>query len=252
VDARGWLYVPKGYCGQPWLAVSKDEGLTWTRTQVSGLGMAVDEAGTVDHEAGIGVDSKGNLYYAWVARDRLPYLAVSTDGGATWGDPEMIGIPGVKEADLPAIIVGGVGKIAFVAMESRTSPGPPWVECTDASCPAVGKKAPNYANVTWDGVMTVSWDALDANATFYSAAVNVPSDPLIRGRCGPLRCQEAYDYLDVRIGPDGTPWASLVDGCTKDCASNPTGKDNDNRGVAGRLWGGASLWDADDPNGPFP
>jgi len=252
VDAHGWLYVPKGYCGQPWLAISKDEGTTWTRVQVADNGMGVDEAGTVDHEAGVGVDPAGNIYYFWVAHDRLPYLAVSRDGGATWGEPRMVGIPGVKEAALPELAVGGVGKVALVSMQSRNSRGAPFVECADASCAVQGKSVPGYGNVTWDGVMTVSWDALDANATFWSANVNPAQDPLVRGRCGPLRCQEEYDYLDVRIGPDGTPWASLVDGCTKECSGNPTGTDNDDRGVVGRLWGAPSLWDASDPNGPYP
>ncbi|HVM44318.1 MAG TPA: sialidase family protein, partial [Candidatus Thermoplasmatota archaeon] len=45
VDAQGRVYLPKGWCGQPWLAWSDDEGLTWTRAQVAGLGMAAGADG---------------------------------------------------------------------------------------------------------------------------------------------------------------------------------------------------------------
>jgi len=252
VDWRGWLFVPKGYCGEPWLAISKDEGTTWKRVQVSELGMPIDNAGFKGHEAGIGIDPAGNLYYAWVAHDRLPYLAVSRDGGITWDKPRMIGLPGAREAALGELAVGGVGKLAFVSMESRDSEG--WVECVSQrrDCLVQPMADRPYRNVTWDGVMTVTWNALDPNATFWSANLNPVGDPLVRGACGPLRCQEAFDYLDVRIGPDGTPWASLVDGCTGSCAKPGATTDNDNRGIAGRFWGGASLWDTQDPNGPYP
>lgn len=250
VDHRGWLYVPRGYCGQPWLAVSKDEGLSWSRMQVADLGLPTDENGTEEHEGDIGVDAEGNLYYAWVAKDRLPYLVTSSDDGATWTAPRMIGLPGVVEASLPQLAVGGVGKLAFVSMQSQDSPGPPWPECGIPLCP-VGTTAPSYANVTWNGVLTLSWDALDADATFWSATLDPPGDPLLRGRCGPMRCGAVYEFLDVRIGPDGTPWAALVDACPPGCTVSPTGS-GDGQGVVGRLWAGASLWDDEDPNGPYP
>ncbi|HUR62443.1 MAG TPA: sialidase family protein [Candidatus Thermoplasmatota archaeon] len=254
VDARGWLYMPRGYCGQPWLAVSKDEAATWTRMQVADLGMLFDETGLEDHEGDVGVDPAGNLYYTWVARDRLPYLVTSGDGGATWSAPRMIGMPGVVEAALPQLAVGGVGKIAFVSMQSQDSPGPPWPVCDlPPQCPVPGP-ARGYGSVSWNGVLTVSWDALGENATFWSAALDPPGDPLVRGHCGPLRCSAVYDFLDVRIGPDGTAWASLVDACPPGCTLSPQGEgvSGQGQGVVGRFWAGASLWDASDPNGPYP
>ncbi|MGH2753915.1 MAG: hypothetical protein ACRDLB_05720, partial [Actinomycetota bacterium] len=35
VGDDGTVFLPKGHCGQPWLAISKDEGQTWTRVQVA-------------------------------------------------------------------------------------------------------------------------------------------------------------------------------------------------------------------------
>jgi hypothetical protein len=237
VDFRGWVYLPKGHCGQPWLAISKDEGLTWTRVQVSDLGMPFD--GSIwDHEAGVAVDPAGNIYYGWVAGDRLPYLTVSRDNGTTWSKAVMVGAPGLKESSIGELIVGGVGKLAMAYMGSMNSPGTPWTG--------------NYHNATWNGYLMMSADALDANATFYTASINDPGDPLVRGTCGVIRCQEVLDFLDVRIAPDGTPWASYVDACQKSCVGDEAGTDDAQAGIVGRLWGGASLWDAGDPNGPYP
>src|SRR3712207_8600404 len=58
------------------------------------------------HEAGVVTDDKGNVFYTWIAADRLPYLAVSRDGGESWSKPLMIGAPGVNESNLPGIAVG--------------------------------------------------------------------------------------------------------------------------------------------------
>jgi hypothetical protein len=233
VGPDGTVYLPKGHCGDPWLAISKDEGMTWTRVRIATNGVA-------HHEAGVVADAKGNVYYLWVARDRLPYLAVSKDGGETWSDPMMIGSPGVKESNLPGIDIGGTGKIAIVYMGSENSPGKPFPrqpECTAIqACPA----PKGYDNVTWNGYMTITTTALDKNPVFYSATVNDPKDPLIRQNCGPGRCRAAYDFIDIIVDRDGSVWGAFVDGCISICSTtgpNNTGED----GVVGRLIGGPSL-----------
>ncbi|MCA1708179.1 MAG: glycoside hydrolase, partial [Actinobacteria bacterium] len=107
VGDDGTIYLPRGWCRQPWLAISHDEGLTWERVQVADSVMPYDEqAALEEHEAAVAVDKDGNLYYAWNGRDRLFYLATSTDGGKTWSKPMMIAAPGLKETWGPAIDVG--------------------------------------------------------------------------------------------------------------------------------------------------
>lgn len=221
VGRDGTVYLPKGYCGQPWLAISKDEGTTWTRVQVA-------DNGTPTHEAGVAVDKTGNIYYTWIGANRLPYLAVSTDGGERWSKPLMVGPPGLKEASLPGIAVGDVGKVALIYMGSTNSPGPPF-------------ESGDYADVTWNGYMTMTVDALERDPVFYTANVNPRNDPLIGGQCGPFRCQAAFDFLDIVIAPDGTPWAAFVDGCLED-GCNLSGRFlRLGEGVAGRLVGGPPL-----------
>ncbi len=221
VDTRGFVYLPKGECGQPWLAISRDQGNTWERVQVA-------RNGTPTHEASIAVDPAGNIYYTWIGGDRLPYLAVSRNDGKKWSAPIMIAAPGVNEASLPSVAAGANGKVALLYMGTTNSPGEPW-------------RVNGYKDTTWNGYLTITDDALAARPVFYSAPVNNPKDPLIGGECGPFRCQAAFDFLDVVIARDGTPWASFVDGCFKDACDHSGAFLRLGEAVVGRLVGGPKL-----------
>ncbi len=228
-DRTGTIYLPRGWCGQPWLAISDDEGLTWTRVQVADNGMPVDEFGFQEHEAGVALDKAGAIYYVWTGSDRLPYLAISRDGGSTWSDPMMIGPPGIKEAWGPGIDVGADGKIAITYLGSTNAPGG---ETPDGT-------GPEYRDVTWNAYITITTNATARDPVFYTGQLTASGDPIIRGDCTILRCQQEFDFIDVVIGPDGTPWSSFVDGCSPppvpDCSSLP------GQGGIGHLRGGPSL-----------
>ena len=235
VGQDGTVYLPKGHCGQPWLAISKDEGKTWSRVQVA-------SNGTSTHEAGVAADSKGNIYYAWTARNRLPYLVVSKNGGKTWSKPLMIGAPGLKEANLPGLDVGAPGKVAVVYMGSENSPFRPGREEGGDECTAIGSCPGDdaYKKTTWNGYMMVTPNALDKNPTLFTGTVNDKRDPLIRDTCGPGRCRAVYDFIDIVIGPDGSAWGAFVDGCIAICSS--TGPSNlGSEAIVGHLAGGPKL-----------
>lgn len=217
VDGRGTVYLPRVWCGEPYVAISHDEGFTWDQVKVT------DMAG-VAHEAGVVADAQGNIYYVWIADDRLPYLTISRDAGKTWGEPMMIGPPGLKRASLAAIDIGATGKIATVYMGS-TSPG---------------KKQEKW---TWNGYITMTANALATRPTFYTSSVNTPKDPFTIQSCGTTRCATLGDFFDVTIAPDGTPWAAFVDGCKapKDCITEFENIGVRGEAVVGRLVGGPSL-----------
>ena len=217
----GTVLLPKGHCGQPWLAISKDEGQTWKRVQVA-------NNGTADHEADAVMDKKGNIYYVYVGRDRLPYLVVSKNEGKTWSKPIMVGAPGLREANLPAMDLGAEGKIAFVYMGSENSPFRPNQDSD-----------PDYRKTTWNGYMTVTANALDKNPLFYTGTVNNKKDPLIRNDCGPGRCRAVFDFIDVVVGPDGTAWGAFVDGCISICVQTEANMGSE--AVVGHLAGGPKL-----------
>lgn len=249
VGPDGTVYVPAGWCGQPWLAISHDEGQTWTRVQVARSGMPYTSFGLREHEAGVGADRQGRIYYTWVAHDRLPYLAVSRDGGRTWARPMMIAAPGVREATLPGIDVTPSGAVAIDYMASTNSPGPPYEQpeaCLDvARCGEEGERffdgsvPARYSRATWNAYLTVAARPIARNPTFASQSLNNPKDPLVRGDCGPIRCREEFDFLDVEFGPDGSVWAPYIDGCVRQCisaiASGGKSPDNAHEGWVGRL-----------------
>jgi hypothetical protein len=211
VDRRGTVYLPRGWCEQPWVAISDDGGLTWERVQVADNGMAASDSGPPDevpqpsHEAAVVADHKGNVYYSWIAADLLPYLAVSTDEGRTWSEPIRVSPPGVTQTSLPAIAIaphGPGGKVALGYMGSTNAPGPPY-QVDEAS----------YEGATWNGYLTVSTNVLEREPRFRTATINDPERPLVTGKCGTLRCGAQYEFIDVQVGPDGTPWMAVIDGC---------------------------------------
>jgi hypothetical protein len=176
-----------------------------------------------NHEAGVVVDPQGNIHYTWVAHDRQLYLSTSRDGGNTWSKPVTIGPPGARQAWNPAIDINRDGRIALVYMASTNAPGPPFTD---------GPEDPaRYKDVTFNGYITVTDDAGAADPTFYTASVNAPADPLVKGQCPQVRCAQEFDFIDVVVAEDGTPWAVLADGCTAEkCISQGVGA-----GVVARL-----------------
>jgi len=217
VGPDGTVLVPRGYCGQPWLAISHDEGLSWTTVQVASNGMNLSLYNVYDHEAGVAQDAAGNIYYTWVAHNRMPYLAVSRDRGKTWSAPLSIAPPGVREASLPSIAIDSHGALAFGYMGSTNSPGAPFPG--EASCSPFVFLAqncpdpPQYKSVTWNAYIAKTTNPLVAHPTLVTATVNDPAKPFIRGTCGPIRCKAVYDFIDVEIAPDGSVWGAYIDGC---------------------------------------
>lgn len=223
----GTLLLPRGYCGQPWLAISRNEGMTWKRIQVANNGIA-------HHEASVGSDREGNIYYAWVAADRLPYLAISRDGGETWSRPLRLAAPGMTETNLPSLVTGSPGRVAIAYMGSADSPfavGQPASECS-STCTT---ESEDYAGVTWHAYVTVVKDALGTRPRRRVIQMNPADDPLKRGRCGPGRCGAVMDFIDIQIDERGQPWVALVDACTGSCVQNFY--DEGNEGLVGTLEG---------------
>ena len=178
VDSHGTVYDPRGWCGQPYLAISHDEGASWERVQVSKLGMGVqNDDKTVNqtfynHEAGVRVDAHGTIYYVWVAHDRLPYLVTSRDAGKTWSKPLMFGPPGVTQAWNPTLDITPSGRIAMSYMASTNAPGAPFQDGPEDH--------DRYRNTTYNGYITISDDPASSDPTFYTASVNDPSRPFLK------------------------------------------------------------------------
>ncbi|MDX6274522.1 MAG: hypothetical protein QOJ92_1732 [Frankiales bacterium] len=212
VGPDGTLYVPRGWCNQPWVAFSTDEGLTWTRTQVAkngmnttlsgGFGVVAPGSGQSDYQATVMADGKGHVYFFWVALNRLPYLAVSRDGGKTFGKPIKVSPANVKEAWGPAIDLDSKGRLGLAYMASTNSPGAPW--------------RGSYSDVSFTGYLALVPNPLAAAPSVIAAPVTGKADePLVHGACGPGRCNAAVlDFIDVALAPDGSVYGAFVDSAT--------------------------------------
>jgi hypothetical protein len=227
VDDSGVVYVPREYCGQAQLAISEDEGLTWKRVIVDDA-VAKDDSGYLPDPT-VAVDSKGTVYYVWIDDDHLPYLSISGDQGESWSKPMMVGAPGVKEANLPSIDVRSPGRVAIAYYGSSNAPH--W----ERGGPQ--PKGSEYSQTTWYGYIAATTDALSKEPLFFTGAVSRTGDPLVRGECGPGRCGPVYDFIDVKIAPDGSAWASFVDACVEACAEGHGGNSASGVGIVGRLTG---------------
>ncbi|MDX6214418.1 MAG: hypothetical protein QOG99_2 [Frankiales bacterium] len=221
-DPDGRLFLPKGHCGNAWVAISADGGSTWTDVRVNKMPVA-------SHQTSIASDSAGNLYYVWFgADDLLPYLSVSRDHGMHWGPAYLVAPPGVAAVNYPSIDAQDPGHIAI------SFPGSTAREATAAR--------------PWNYYVEVSTNALAHPPVFHSSTIQTPKDPIHRGPCLD-RCAGMYDFIDVVIAPKSKAlWAAAVDTCTSvKCiaATGPTLKSgegaDDAQGIVVRQLGGAGL-----------
>lgn len=208
IDSKGRAALPKGHCGAPWVAVTEDLGATWTRTKVSTISAA-------SSHIAVAFDDADNLYALWWDSEfRLPWLAVSTDHGKTFGEPRMVVPPGVQEVNFPEITAGEPGKIAI------TFPGTTSAERTNSKRP-------------WNDYVVITTNALDPDPLFVSTTANPPENPVHRGNCGPGRCNAMWDFIDIVVSPlDGWVWATLSDTCEAPNCLKPLGsRDNESSGM---------------------
>ena len=198
VGDDGTVYLPKEHCEQPWLSISKDEGKTWRHVKVA------KDTAIWGPDPSVDVDSKGNIYYVYLNEMRMPNLVFSKDGGKTWSKPMMFGAPGLTETVHGTLDAGKPGSVAMAYYG------------TDDVSGKIDKRKYTDA-VAWHGYMTVSENVFAKYPVFYSGPVNDPKDPMVRGACGPRRCQDAVDFIDAVIGPDGIPYGAFADSCVMPC-----------------------------------
>lgn len=242
VAPDGTVYVPNKSCGgKQGVAVSEDNGLSWTIRTIDG-----STAGDTDPSVGIGAD--GTVYFGYADGDGHARAAVSHDRGATWQNVQDVGASqGVQNTVFPAVIAGDSNRAAFFFLGSST-PG------------ATGRGTDTTFPGTWYGYIATTYDGgvtwVTANAT--------PNDPVQRGvvctngtSC-PGGTRNLLDFNDITVDKQGRVLAAYSDGCvTAECIRgvdrNGDGKmdslDNDGTDKATiiRQTGGKRLYAAFDP-----
>jgi len=242
VAPDGTVYVPNKSCGgKQGVAVSEDNGLSWSIRTVDG-----SSAGDTDPSVGVGPD--GTVYFGWADGDGHARVAVSHDRGSSWEHVQDVGAAqGIQNTVFSAVIAGDSNRAAYFFLGS-TTPGTNGRH-TDLSFPGTWF---GYIATTYDG--GASW--VTVNAT--------PNDPVQRGVVctdGPT-CPDGsrglLDFNDLTVDKQGRVVAAYADGCvTAECIRgvdrNSDGKldnsDNDNAAKATiiRQTGGKPLFGAFDP-----
>lgn len=241
VAPDGTVYVPNKSCGgQQGVAVSEDNGLTWSIRTVPG-----STPGDTDPSVGLGAD--GTLYFAYADGDGRSRVAVSHDRGLTWANVSDVGAShGIKNTVFPAA-VGGDANRAAVFFLGSTAEG------------ANGRGTDMAFNGTWFGYFATTYDGgqtwVTVNAT--------PNDPVQRGvvcttgtTC-PGTTRNLLDFNDATVDKRGRALAAFADGCvTAACVGGADrngdglidGNDNDGtaRATIIRQSGGRSLFAAFD------
>ena len=206
IGPDGTLYLPKRHEGMPQVAISADEGRTWTRVVVASNG----SAGAAPR---MSVAADGALAYTWIADDHLPYVATSRDGGWTWTAPLMIAPPGVEEAALARLASGPGGSLAIAYVGTTDAPGgPPYYaycnvllsDCADG----------RYEGVGWNGYLALIDQPDASDPLIRTTTVNAPGAPLFVGGCSADgACKAVLDFVDLDFDADGSPWGAFVDDC---------------------------------------
>ncbi len=213
VAPDGTVYVPNKSCnGEQGVAVSEDNGLTWSIRTVPG-----STSGDTDPSVGIGSD--GTVYLAFADGDGRSRVAVSQDRGMSWANITDVGAShGIKNTVFPAA-VGGDGNRASVFFLGSTAEG------------ANGRGTDMSFNGTWYGYIATTYDRgqtwVTVNAT--------PGDPVQRGvvctagtTC-PGSTRNLLDFNDVTVDKQGRALAAYADGCVTPACIGGADKNGDGK-----------------------
>ena len=201
VAPDGTVYVPQNSCTRPdgaqgqGMAVSRDNGMTWTYSVVPDSTAKGPNSGT---DPSIGIGSGGAVYFGYEDGSGHPKIAVSHDHGDSWSPSSDAGATwGIQNSKFPEVVAGDDNRAAF-AFLGTSSAG----DDQSASFPGTWYLFVSY---TYDG--GAHW--LTVNAT--------PGDPVQRGCIwnggGGNACRNLLDFNDAGIDSHGRVLVAYADGC---------------------------------------
>lgn len=233
----GTAYLPNRGCdGRQGMAVSTDNGMTWTiRT--------IPDSGPSESDPSIGIATDGTVYFGFINGDGHPEIAVTHDKGVNWdtwdstrGAAAFIDVGttfGIQNGAFAEVVAGDPDRAAF-AFHGSTTAG----TFQDASFDGVWNL---YVAHTYDGGRT--WTTVKAT-----------TNPTQRGCIwlggGTNTCRNLLDFMDATIDAQGRVIVGYADGCTGICDSDPTNTAKSVWATIARQSNGLGLFSAFDPRGP--
>jgi hypothetical protein len=214
VAPDGTVYVPNRACNNPAgavtaLAVSTDNGMTWSVRPVLNPGFPV--SGASDDPA-VSIDATGRVYCLFAYSGTSAAVGVSTDQGQTWPIIYDVGAGlGLTNIAFPAAIAGDDGRAAVAFYASKGGIG-------DSS-------GDTYTGV-WHLYVAHTFDA----GQHWTTTDVTPSLPmqrmgLLRGGGGPVD-RNLLDFFDITMDASGRVVVGYVDGCSGgDCTLAPVNPD---------------------------
>ena len=264
VAPDGTVYVPSSSCGQnggtAGVAVSTDNGLTWTQHNVFGSTSSQDPSLGIGQN-GVGkpggnLNGTNTIYLGYTDGDGHPKIVHSGDRGATWSNPIDVGTSvGVTHAVFPVVVGGDDNRAAFGFVgtgDGITDPN------AGGTCDPYGA-ALNCENIwhlyvatTYDG--GANWITVDAT----------PNDPIqkgvvcLQGTTCPSppvapNTRNLLDFNDISVDAEGRVVVGYDDGCVNcDNDYSHGGQSGDSHGTVARQSGGRRLFAMFDPIEPMP
>ncbi len=241
VSPQGTAYVPNSSCGAGnpiganGVAVSKDNGITWTEGNIPG------STGSQDPAIGIGQNNVGKpagqvpntIYLGWISGDGHAHVAHSPDEGTTWQDEtDISSFIGSQNSVFPIVVAGDDNRAAyaFLGTDSNYAPKKVWHL---------------YIATTYNGGK--DWNLVDAT----------PNDPVQIGNICllGLGCSGARHLLDfngIDVDREGRVLVGYTDGCTNCSNTQNITQSANAHGTIARQSGGRRLFVAFDPIEPMP
>ncbi|MFN2455015.1 MAG: PKD domain-containing protein [Pyrinomonadaceae bacterium] len=233
VAPDGTAYLPnKGCSGAQGVAVSTDNGVTWTIK-------TVPNSTPGDSDPSVGIGANGAVYFGYADGDGHPRVAVSHDHGDSWSQPQDVGAAfNIQNTVFPAMVAGDDDRAAYAFLGTSTPN-----TITDGNFQSLTFKGiwHLYVATTYDGGN--SWVTVDAT----------PTDPVQRGgiwlQGGSQPHRNLLDFMDVTVDREGRVLVGYADGCIGAACTDPS-TSRSKLGTIARQSGGRRLFAQYDPPEP--